>query len=77
VGTPAAARAREAERAPRAKSAWRGAAAPLFNDVEVFEARKPRETAVISEVDGAVIKHRGIVKGQREIIIVPGARGSR
>jgi DNA-directed RNA polymerase subunit beta' len=38
--------------------------------VELFEARKPRETAVISEIDG-VVKHGGVVKGQRKIIIVP------
>jgi DNA-directed RNA polymerase subunit beta' len=38
--------------------------------VELFEARKPRETAVITEIDGAV-RHGGIVKGQRKIIIVP------
>ena len=37
--------------------------------VELFEARKPRETAVISEIDG-IVKHGGIVKGQRKIIIV-------
>src|SRR3989441_2210529 len=33
--------------------------------VELFEARKPRETAVISEIDG-LVKHGGIVKGQRK-----------
>ena len=38
--------------------------------VELFEARKPRETAVISEIDGTV-KHGGIVKGLRKILIVP------
>ncbi|MGH9308553.1 MAG: DNA-directed RNA polymerase subunit beta', partial [Vicinamibacterales bacterium] len=38
--------------------------------VELFEARKPRETAVISEIDG-IVKHGGVVKGQRKIIIVP------
>jgi DNA-directed RNA polymerase subunit beta' len=38
--------------------------------VELFEARKPRETAVISEIDG-IVRHGGIVKGQRKIIIVP------
>ena len=38
--------------------------------VELFEARKPRATAVISEIDG-VVKHGGIVKGLRKIIIVP------
>ena len=42
--------------------------------VELFEARKPRETAVISEIDG-VVKHGGIVKGQRKIIIVPDETG--
>src|SRR4029078_4424210 len=38
--------------------------------VELFEARKPRETAAISEIDG-IVRHGGIVKGQRKIIIVP------
>ncbi len=38
--------------------------------VELFEARKPRETAVISEIDG-VVRHGGIVKGLRKIIVVP------
>ena len=38
--------------------------------VELFEARKPRETAVISEIDGTV-KYGGMVKGMRKIIIVP------
>src|SRR2546425_2208017 len=43
--------------------------------VELFEARKPRETAVISEIDG-IVKHGGIVKGQRKIIIVPDEGGA-
>ena len=39
--------------------------------VELFEARKPRDTAaVISEVDGAV-RLGGIVKGYREVFVVP------
>src|SRR4030095_5363559 len=38
--------------------------------VELSEARKPRETAVISEVDGTV-RHGGIVKGMRKILVVP------
>src|SRR5690349_16605161 len=42
--------------------------------VELFEARKPRETAIISEIDG-VVRHGGIVKGQRKIIIVPDEGG--
>jgi DNA-directed RNA polymerase subunit beta' len=37
--------------------------------VELFEARKPRETAVISEIDGTV-RHLGIVKGLRKIEVV-------
>ena len=43
--------------------------------VELFEARKPRETAVISEIDG-VVKHGGIVKGMRKIFIVPDESGA-
>jgi DNA-directed RNA polymerase subunit beta' len=43
--------------------------------VELFEARKPRETAVISEIDGTV-KHGGVVKGLRKIIIVPDEPGA-
>src|ERR671931_5189 len=42
----------------------------------VFEARKPRETAVISEIDG-LVRHGGIVKGQRKIIIVPEDGGEK
>ncbi len=38
--------------------------------VELFEARKPRETAIISEIDGTV-RHGGIVKGLRKILVVP------
>ena len=43
--------------------------------VELFEARKPRETAVISEIDGTV-KQGGIVKGVRKIIIIPDETGA-
>jgi DNA-directed RNA polymerase subunit beta' len=42
--------------------------------VELFEARKPKETAVISEIDGTV-KYGGVVKGQRKILIVRGDDG--
>src|SRR5688572_10322304 len=38
--------------------------------VELFEARKPRDPAVISEIDG-MVKDGGVVKGQRKMIIVP------
>jgi DNA-directed RNA polymerase subunit beta' len=37
--------------------------------VELFEARKPKETAVITEIDGKV-KYGGISRGQRKIIVV-------
>jgi DNA-directed RNA polymerase subunit beta' len=44
--------------------------------VELFEARKPRETAaVISEIDG-IVKMGGIVKGQRKVMIVPDEPGA-
>jgi DNA-directed RNA polymerase subunit beta' len=38
--------------------------------VELFEARKPRDPAVISEIDG-IVKDGGVAKGQRKMIIVP------
>ncbi|MSO82110.1 MAG: DNA-directed RNA polymerase subunit beta', partial [Acidobacteria bacterium] len=38
--------------------------------VELFEARKPRDPAVISEIDG-IVKEGGVAKGQRKVIIVP------
>ncbi len=37
--------------------------------VELFEARKPRETALISEIDG-VVKFGEVAKGQRKIYVV-------
>jgi len=36
---------------------------------ELFEARKPRETAVMAEIDG-VVKFGNIVKGQRKVLII-------
>ncbi len=38
--------------------------------VELFEARKPHEPAVISEVDG-VVKYGEVSKGQRKIMVIP------
>ena len=38
--------------------------------VELFEARRPHETAVISEIDG-VVRYGEISKGQRKIMVVP------
>jgi DNA-directed RNA polymerase subunit beta' len=43
--------------------------------VELFEARKPRETAVISEIEG-VVHHGSVAKGLRKIIIVPDEAGA-
>src|SRR4051812_4277689 len=37
--------------------------------VELFEARKPRETAIIAEING-VVKYGEITKGQRKIFVV-------
>src|SRR5579885_1448715 len=37
---------------------------------ELFEARRPHETAVISEIDG-VVRYGEISKGQRKIMVVP------
>ncbi|HET9183822.1 MAG TPA: DNA-directed RNA polymerase subunit beta' [Candidatus Angelobacter sp.] len=37
--------------------------------VELFEARKPRETAIISEIDG-IVKFGEVTKGQRRVYVV-------
>ena len=37
--------------------------------VELFEARKPRETAVITEIDG-IVKYGEISKGMRKLYII-------
>ena len=37
--------------------------------VELFEARRPKETAVMSEIDG-VVRYGEIVKGQRKIFVI-------
>jgi DNA-directed RNA polymerase subunit beta' len=37
--------------------------------VELFEARKPRETAVITEIDG-IVKYGDITKGQRKSWVI-------
>jgi DNA-directed RNA polymerase subunit beta' len=38
--------------------------------VELFEARHPKEPAIITEIDGTV-KYGEIVKGERNIYIIP------
>jgi DNA-directed RNA polymerase subunit beta' len=38
--------------------------------VELFEARKPHEPAVITEIDG-LVKYADVIKGQRKIVVVP------
>ena len=37
--------------------------------VELFEARKPRETAIIAEING-VVKYGEVAKGQRKIFVI-------
>ena len=37
--------------------------------VELFEARRPRETATITEIDG-IVQYGEVVKGQRNVIVV-------
>ncbi|HLG98785.1 MAG TPA: hypothetical protein VKX49_20910, partial [Bryobacteraceae bacterium] len=37
--------------------------------VELFEARRPRETAIITEIDG-VVKYGDVTKGQRKVLVV-------
>jgi DNA-directed RNA polymerase subunit beta' len=54
---------------PRATTKTKDITGGLPRVVELFEARKPRETAVISEINGNV-KYGEISKGMRKIYIV-------
>ena len=51
---------------PRETSKTKDITGGLPRIVELFEARKPKETAVITEIDGFV-KYAGLVRGQRKI----------
>ncbi|MBM3745182.1 MAG: DNA-directed RNA polymerase subunit beta' [Acidobacteria bacterium] len=53
---------------PRATTKTKDITGGLPRVVELFEARKPRETAVISEING-VVKYGEVSKGARKIII--------
>jgi DNA-directed RNA polymerase subunit beta' len=53
---------------PRATMKTKDITGGLPRVVELFEARHPREKAVITEVDG-VIRHGAVVKGMRRIIV--------
>ncbi len=54
---------------PRENTKTKDITGGLPRVVELFEARKPHETAVISEIDGAV-KFGEVSKGQRKIYVV-------
>ncbi len=54
---------------PRATTKTKDITGGLPRVVELFEARKPRETAVITEIDG-IVKYGEISKGTRKILII-------
>src|SRR4029077_17597098 len=54
---------------PRATTKNKDITGGLPGGVELFEARKPRETAVISEING-VVKYGEVSKGMRKISVV-------
>ena len=54
---------------PRATTKTKDITGGLPRVVELFEARKPRETAVIAEINGAV-KYGEVTKGMRKLYIV-------
>ena len=54
---------------PRATTKTKDITGGLPRVVELFEARKPRETATMAEING-LVKYGEISKGSREIIIV-------
>jgi DNA-directed RNA polymerase subunit beta' len=54
---------------PRATTKTKDITGGLPRVVELFEARKPRETAVIAEING-VVKYGEVTKGMRKIYII-------
>jgi DNA-directed RNA polymerase subunit beta' len=54
---------------PRATTKTKDITGGLPRVVELFEARKPRETAIIAEINGTV-KYGEVSKGQRKIYII-------
>jgi DNA-directed RNA polymerase subunit beta' len=54
---------------PRATTKTKDITGGLPRVVELFEARKPRETAVITEIDG-VVKYGEISKGMRKLYVI-------
>jgi DNA-directed RNA polymerase subunit beta' len=54
---------------PRATTKTKDITGGLPRVVELFEARKPRETAVITEIDG-IVKYGEISKGMRKLYII-------
>jgi DNA-directed RNA polymerase subunit beta' len=54
---------------PRATTKTKDITGGLPRVVELFEARKPRETAVIAEING-VVKYGDVSKGMRKIFIM-------
>ena len=54
---------------PRATTKTKDITGGLPRVVELFEARKPRETAVITEING-IVKYGEIAKGMRKIYII-------
>ena len=53
---------------PRERSKTRDITGGLPRVAELFEARRPKEPAVISEIDGSV-KFGGVVRGNREVLV--------
>ena len=53
---------------PRERAKTRDITGGLPRVAELFEARRPKEPAVISEIDGA-ISFGGVVRGNREVIV--------
>ena len=53
---------------PRESTKTKDITGGLPRVVELFEARKPKETAVITEIDG-VVHYGGISRGQRKIVV--------
>ena len=57
-------------RIPRETTKTKDITGGLPRVAELFEARKPKECAIVSEIDG-IVSHGGDVRGKRRVIVTP------
>ncbi len=62
---------------PRATTKTKDITGGLPRVAELFEVRKPKETTVLSEIDGYVSISKGTKKGKQKVTVAPGDVGDK